>query len=70
MITTYATLKKAAAKVNHDQHDVVVEHSLGKGMMATEFYPKRLQLLKEVIPQLAKAAVLWNLDHPSPRQGR
>jgi len=34
-------------------------------MVATELYPKRLQLLKEVIPQLAKAAVLWNPDHPS-----
>jgi putative ABC transport system substrate-binding protein len=33
-------------------------------MMATELYPKRLQLLKEVNPQLVRAAVLWNPDHP------
>jgi putative ABC transport system substrate-binding protein len=33
-------------------------------MMATELYPKRLQLLKEVNPQLTRAAVLWNPDHP------
>lgn len=33
-------------------------------MMATELYPKRLQLLKEINPQLARAAVLWNPDHP------
>ena len=36
----------------------------GLSMMATELYPKRLQLLKEVIPQLTRAAVLWNSDHP------
>lgn len=36
----------------------------GLSMMATELYPKRLQLLKEVKPQLARAAVLWNPDHP------
>jgi ABC-type uncharacterized transport system, periplasmic component len=33
-------------------------------MMATELYPKRLQLLKDVNPQLTRAAVLWNPDHP------
>jgi putative ABC transport system substrate-binding protein len=33
-------------------------------MMATELYPKRLQLLKEVNPQLTSVAVLWNPDHP------
>jgi hypothetical protein len=32
-------------------------------LMATELYPKRLQLLKEVNPQLVRAAVLWNPDH-------
>ena len=36
----------------------------GLSMMTTELNPKRLQLLKEVIPQLARAAVLWNPDHP------
>jgi putative tryptophan/tyrosine transport system substrate-binding protein len=36
----------------------------GLSMMATELYPKRLQLLKEVNPQLTRAAVLWNSDHP------
>jgi ABC-type uncharacterized transport system substrate-binding protein len=33
-------------------------------MMATELYPKRMQLLKEVKPQLTRVAVLWNPDHP------
>ena len=32
-------------------------------MMATELYPKRLQLLKEVTPDLRQVAVLWNPDH-------
>jgi putative ABC transport system substrate-binding protein len=36
----------------------------GLSMMATELYPKRMQLLKEVMPQLARVAVLWNPDHP------
>ena len=36
----------------------------GLSMMATELYPKRLQLLKQVIPQLNRAAILWNPDHP------
>src|SRR6202048_1014292 len=36
----------------------------GLSMMATELYPKRLQLLKEIKPQLARAAVWWNPDHP------
>ena len=36
----------------------------GLSMMATELYPKRLQLLKQVIPQLTRAAILWNPDHP------
>jgi putative tryptophan/tyrosine transport system substrate-binding protein len=36
----------------------------GLSMMATELYPKRLQLLKEVNPRLTRAAVLWNPDHP------
>ena len=33
-------------------------------MMATELYPKRLQLLKDINAQLIRAAVLWNPDHP------
>jgi putative tryptophan/tyrosine transport system substrate-binding protein len=36
----------------------------GLSMMATELYPKRLQLLKDIIPKLARVAVLWNPDHP------
>ena len=36
----------------------------GLSMMATELYPKRMQLLKEVRPELARVAVLWNPDHP------
>jgi hypothetical protein len=33
-------------------------------MMATELYPKRLQLLKDINPRLIRAAVLRNPDHP------
>jgi putative tryptophan/tyrosine transport system substrate-binding protein len=40
------------------------ENVTGLSMMATELYPKRLQLLKEVNPQLVRAAVVWNPDHP------
>jgi putative ABC transport system substrate-binding protein len=36
----------------------------GLSMMATELYPKRLQLLKDINPRLIRAAVLWNPDHP------
>jgi putative ABC transport system substrate-binding protein len=36
----------------------------GLSMMATELYPKRLQLLKEVNPKLNRVAVLYNPDHP------
>jgi putative ABC transport system substrate-binding protein len=36
----------------------------GLSMMATELYPKRLQLLKDIIPKLTRVAVLWNPDHP------
>jgi putative ABC transport system substrate-binding protein len=37
----------------------------GLSMMAMELYPRRLQLLKELIPQLTKAGVFWNPDHPA-----
>jgi putative tryptophan/tyrosine transport system substrate-binding protein len=37
----------------------------GLSMMTSELNSKRLQLLKEAIPQLTRAAVLWNPDHPS-----
>ena len=40
------------------------ENVTGLSMMATELYPKRLQLLKEVNPKLVRATVLWNPDHP------
>jgi putative tryptophan/tyrosine transport system substrate-binding protein len=40
------------------------ENVTGLSMMATELYPKRLQLLKEVNPRLVRTAVLWNPDHP------
>jgi ABC-type uncharacterized transport system substrate-binding protein len=36
----------------------------GLSMMATELYPKRLQLLKEINPNLTKVTVLYNPDHP------
>jgi putative tryptophan/tyrosine transport system substrate-binding protein len=36
----------------------------GLSVMTTELNSKRLQLLKEVTPQLTRAAVLWNPDHP------
>jgi putative ABC transport system substrate-binding protein len=36
----------------------------GLSMMTTELNSKRLQLLKEMNPQLPRAAVLWNPDHP------
>jgi putative tryptophan/tyrosine transport system substrate-binding protein len=43
----------------------------GLSMMATELYPKRLELLKQINPQLARAAICWNPDHPStPRQSK
>ena len=40
------------------------ENVTGLSMMATELYPKRMQLLREVKPQLERVAVLWNPDHP------
>src|SRR5262245_42747277 len=33
-------------------------------MTSVDLNSKRLQLLKEVIPQLTRAAVIWNPDHP------
>jgi len=36
----------------------------GLSMMSIELYPKRLQLLKEIVPKLNTVAVLWNPDHP------
>jgi putative ABC transport system substrate-binding protein len=37
----------------------------GLSMMTTvDLNSKRLQLLKEVLPQLTRAAVMWNPDHP------
>ena len=36
----------------------------GLSLMVTELSPKRLQLLKETIPRLARVAVLWNPDTP------
>jgi putative ABC transport system substrate-binding protein len=37
----------------------------GLTIMATALAPKRLQLLKEGIPQLTRVAVLWNPDTPT-----
>lgn len=37
----------------------------GFSLMATDLTAKRLQLLKETIPQLIRVAVLWNPDTPS-----
>jgi putative ABC transport system substrate-binding protein len=36
----------------------------GLSMMTTDLSAKRLQLLKEMIPRLARVAVLWNPDTP------
>jgi ABC-type uncharacterized transport system substrate-binding protein len=36
----------------------------GLSMMTTDLNAKRLQLLKEAIPSVARVAVLWNPDHP------
>ena len=36
----------------------------GLSMMTTELNGKRLQLLKELVPRLARVSVLWNPDHP------
>jgi ABC-type uncharacterized transport system substrate-binding protein len=36
----------------------------GLSMMTTELNAKRLQLLKELVPGLARVSVLWNPDHP------
>jgi putative ABC transport system substrate-binding protein len=36
----------------------------GLSMMTADINSKRLQLLKEAIPKLTRAAVLWNPDHP------
>ena len=36
----------------------------GVSLMATELNAKRLQLLKEAIPQLSRVAILWNPDTP------
>jgi putative ABC transport system substrate-binding protein len=36
----------------------------GLSMMAMELYPRRLQLLKELNPQLTRVTVFWNPDHP------
>jgi putative ABC transport system substrate-binding protein len=36
----------------------------GLSMMTTELNSKRLQLLKEVTPQLTTVGVIWNPDHP------
>ena len=36
----------------------------GLSMMTTELNSKRLELLKEVTPELSRVAVLWNPDHP------
>jgi putative ABC transport system substrate-binding protein len=41
----------------------------GLSMMTTlDLNSKRLQLLKEVIPQLARVAVMWNTHHPLHRR--
>jgi putative tryptophan/tyrosine transport system substrate-binding protein len=37
----------------------------GLSNMANELYGKRMQLVKEMKPQLARVAVLWNPDHPA-----
>src|SRR5262245_34511010 len=41
----------------------------GLSMMAMEIYPRRLQLLKELIPHLTRAGVFWESRPSDPRQG-
>jgi putative tryptophan/tyrosine transport system substrate-binding protein len=36
----------------------------GLSMMTSDLNSKRLQMLKDVVPGLARVAVLWNPDHP------
>jgi putative ABC transport system substrate-binding protein len=36
----------------------------GLSMMTTEIKAKRLEILKDAMPKLARLAVLWNPDHP------
>ena len=37
----------------------------GVSMMTMDIHPRRLQLLKELIPQLTRVGVFWNPDHPT-----
>jgi putative ABC transport system substrate-binding protein len=37
----------------------------GLAILSLELTPKRLQLLKEAVPRLARVAVLWNPDNPA-----
>jgi putative tryptophan/tyrosine transport system substrate-binding protein len=36
----------------------------GLSMMTSDLNSKRLQMLKDVVPELTRVAVLWNPDHP------
>jgi ABC-type uncharacterized transport system substrate-binding protein len=36
----------------------------GLSMMTSDLNPKRLQMLKDIVPGLTNVAVLWNPDHP------
>jgi putative tryptophan/tyrosine transport system substrate-binding protein len=36
----------------------------GLSMMTSDLNPKRLQMLKDIVPGLTHVAVLWNPDHP------
>jgi len=36
----------------------------GLSMMTSDLNPKRLQMLKDIVPGLSNVAVLWNPDHP------
>jgi putative tryptophan/tyrosine transport system substrate-binding protein len=36
----------------------------GMSLMASDLGAKRLELLKEILPQLSRVAVLWNADNP------
>ena len=39
----------------------------GMSLMAPDLGGKRLELLREVLPRLSRAAIIWNATNPTPR---